>query len=135
MTLMDVCLSWCPCPSGPWGSGASQRHTEVCCKELAADGGGGWGHQADPEWSGLLPGGWLLSKTALLSSCRARGARTPCPGSHQSLNFGLLLHLHGLRTSRHHARFLFARRTALCLVDSTAPLTLDPKQQDDWEAP
>ena len=85
MTLVDVRLSWCPCLSGPWGTGASQGHTEVCCKELAADGGGGRGHQADPEQSGGCPGGPAPTRAparrvaaqqdrALLSSCCAREA-------------------------------------------------------------
>ena len=66
---VQMSLSWCLCPSGPWGSRASQRHAEVCCKELTADSRGGWGHQ-DPERSGGRPGGWTCSHSG---SCRAGG--------------------------------------------------------------
>lgn len=138
MSLGDVCLSWCPCPSGPGDSGASQRHTEVCCKELAADVRGGWGHQADPERSGGRPGRPAPTQAptrqvaaqqdcVLLSSCPGKPSITelwPLSASAGAANL----------PSR-HARFLFAGRMALCSADSTASLTLDPKQQEGWEAP
>lgn len=73
---VQMSLSWCLYPSGPWGSGASQRHAEVCCRELTADSRGEWGHQ-DPGRSGGRPGGPAPSPAP---AGRAAAQLRPCRG-------------------------------------------------------